>query len=249
MEASYYRGEEELRKNPLDLGPTEWNGYFEHILYSQDSWPRAAAVLEAADGGDFAPFVADYAAFFGEARPAAGLPASALDTDVYNAVTCQDGPWPRDYAQWRSEAIALDLVAPFSAWSVLLNNLACLSWPIEGAQSPVNGLTAPPLLLARTTVDPATPYGNALRVRTQFPKSVLVADTGTVGHTATAQRNPCIDGVVNAYLRTGALPPRLAGAGPDIECHGLAAPEPQAADAAQATDDPPAIATFRSWRW
>ena len=63
---------------------------------------------------------------------------------------------------------------------------------------------APPILVVGTTGDPATPYAWAQKLAQELSSGVLLTRTGE-GHTAYG-KSPCIDGLVDAYLLTLAVP-------------------------------------------
>jgi pimeloyl-ACP methyl ester carboxylesterase len=240
VEAAYYREEGDLRKNPLErIGPTEWNLLLGSALYSQEAWPYVASVFAAQARGDSGPLKQAVLPPEGQSpeEAAADEQAAANGIAVFDAVFCSDGPWPRNYAQWRADGFANNAVAPFNTWAQIVGDLGCGSWPVRGERATVDGSVAPPLLLAGTTLDPATPFLNSLNVHLRFPNSALLADGGTVGHTATLLGNDCVSNVVFAYLRTGTLPDRQGGRAADVTCPGLPAPEPLAEDVARAQGD------------
>ncbi len=245
VEAAYYREEEDLRKNPLErVGPAEWTDLVWGSTYSQDAWPFVASVFAAQARGDSAPLEQVFAPVEDQtaAEAAADEHAAANAVAVFASVFCTDGPWPRNYSQWRADIFASDALAPFNSWPQALNDLGCGSWPVEGERASVNGAAAPPLLLTSTLIDPATPFLNSLNVRLAFPGAALLADTGSVGHTATLQGNECVDEVVFDYLRTGALPARADGRLADKLCDGRPVPEPLAEDLARTSGETTASA-------
>lgn len=225
VDAKYYRIADELRKDPQGpVGPLEWNLLFINALYNLGNWPSTAEAFAEASKGNYGPVARalNAAAGAGPGRSSASPAQSGgLNLDAFTAVTCSDARWPRDPDRLRADAFALAVTAPFSAWGTYINNLGCAAWPVQGKRATVSGALAPPLLLASTTVDPATPFLNSLNVRLQFPNAALVSDTITVGHTATHKGNPCVDEVVNDYLRTGTLPQRVAGPDADVSCGGF----------------------------
>ncbi|WP_052852246.1 alpha/beta hydrolase [Streptomyces avicenniae] len=64
-----------------------------------------------------------------------------------------------------------------------------------------------PALLVSATGDPRTLYSGALALREQWPSARLLTVTGARQHGLYGEYgNACVDGRVNAYLRTGRLP-------------------------------------------
>lgn len=144
---------------------------------------------------------------------------------VYNAVSCTDAPWPA-WGQTRTDTWALHAVAPFLSWGNTWYNGACLTWGAPSRNRPQvsgQGLSAKVLLISETG-DAATPYSGAVHVRSLFPTASLVAGVGGTTHASSLSGVPCVDNTVAAYLRTGALPPRTDGTGPDKSCPGLKPP-------------------------
>jgi fermentation-respiration switch protein FrsA (DUF1100 family) len=147
---------------------------------------------------------------------------------VYNAVECADVSWPRNWATWNADTRRVYKSAPFEAWDNAWFNAACAFWPVHGPAQPmrvgVPGL--PGILMVQGTLDAATPYAGALRARKAFPSArmVVVRGGGNHGQSLAYPPNQCVNGYVNRYLATGALPsgPGLANA----TCAALADPVP-----------------------
>jgi hypothetical protein len=140
-------------------------------------------------------------------------------------VQCADAAWPRDFATWQRDATKLAAHAPFETWPNVWYDAPCLTWPVRGGQPvTINGLATPSLLLVNSTLDGATPFSGALAVRRLFPHSALVAQDGSISHADTLNGNHCVDAAVIAYLRSGTLPARKPGAGPDVSCARSALP-------------------------
>jgi hypothetical protein len=58
------------------------------------------------------------------------------------------------------------------------------------------------------TLDPATPYAGAQNAHRQFPtaRMVVVVGGGNHGQSLSYPPNACVNGYLNRYLATGALP-------------------------------------------
>ncbi|MGQ0631314.1 MAG: alpha/beta fold hydrolase [Sporichthyaceae bacterium] len=231
VEQAYLEIERELAAAPGELvGPTEFVDVIFFATYAQFLWPMSAEVFAAAARGDFGPLEALFAP--DPTAPADNGGALAL----FFGVECTDYPWPDDYATFRADATSTATVAPLSAWGYYLNFLPCRTWPFPGQLASVDGSVAPPILLASTALDPTTPLINSLNVRLAFPRAALIVDTDTTGHTASFGGNDCVDARVFEFLRSGTLPPRIAGVSVDLSCSGLPLPVPEEApDALAAT--------------
>lgn len=200
------------------IGANEWTDTFVHAMYAESLWPDAAQA--------FAAWVRNH-----DMAPAEVAFKNSLDADdnvfaVYNAVQCTDTAWPQSYKTWRKDAFATAKQAPMLTWSNVWFNTACLYWPAKPAR-PVNVGGPVPMLLLNATLDGATPYSGAVEVRRRFSAARLVAEVGATTHAgSTLAGNPCIDKVVAAYLKTGALPTRKAGNDADVSCTRSPQPEP-----------------------
>lgn len=223
VEQAYLEIERTLAVAPGEVvGPTEFVDVISFATYAQFLWTLSADVFAAAARGDFGPLEALYAP-----DPTADPVEADRSLALFFGVECTDYPWPDDYATFRTDATSTAAVAPLSAWSYYLNFLPCRTWPFPGPLAPVDGSVAPPILLASTAVDPTTPLINSLNVRLAFPRSALIVDTGTTGHTASFGGNDCVDAPVFEFLRSGTLPPRIAGVSVDLSCSGLPLPVPE----------------------
>src|SRR5260370_159198 len=129
---------------------------------------------------------------------------------VYNAVQCSDVNWPRSWARWSSDAKRIYPKAPFQAWDNTWFNAACAFWPVKGPPSPlrIKGTGLPGILMLQGTLDAATPYTGAQDAHKLLPSArmVVVEGSGHHGQSLEQPSNPCVQGYVNAYLGTGALP-------------------------------------------
>ncbi|MFF2145247.1 alpha/beta hydrolase [Kitasatospora sp. NPDC058190] len=89
--------------------------------------------------------------------------------------------------------------------SGVLAALNCRDWP-AGPLKPhrVSAAGLPPVLVAGTTGDPATPYQNAQSLAAQLPGGMLLTFKG-LGHGAYGRSNACVTDAVDGYL-TGLKP-------------------------------------------
>lgn len=147
---------------------------------------------------------------------------------VYNAVECADVAWPRNWAKWDSDARRVYVKAPVETWDNVWFNAACAFWPVHGPATPlkVGASGLPGILMLQGTGDGATPYAGAQVAHAQFPtaKMVVVQGGGNHGQSLSVPGNACVNGYLNRYLDTGALP---SGSGPvDATCATLPEPTP-----------------------
>ncbi len=135
---------------------------------------------------------------------------------VYNAVECSDVNWPRSWARWDADTRKVYSTAPFEAWGNAWFNAACAFWPVHGPASPlrIGAEGLPGILMLQGTLDAATPYAGAQRAHKALPtaRMVVVVGGGNHGQSLASPPNACVNGYLNRYLATGALP-RQAGAG------------------------------------
>jgi pimeloyl-ACP methyl ester carboxylesterase len=131
---------------------------------------------------------------------------------VYNAVQCSDINWPRNWAKWDADTRRVYRTAPFEAWDNAWFNAACAFWPVKGPASPmpIRGAGLPGILMIQGTLDAATPYAGARVARRLLPtaRMVVVLRGGNHGQSLAQPPNGCVDGYLNRYLATGALPSR-----------------------------------------
>lgn len=146
---------------------------------------------------------------------------------IYNAVTCTDAAWPSWYTM-RAQARYVYKSAPFATWGNTWFNAPCLYWRAPRRQKlAVSGsaVTAKILLISETR-DAATPYTGAVATRARFPSASLIAGVAGSTHSSSLSGVACVDDAVARYLRTGAVPTRVAGSGPDRRCGAVRPPVP-----------------------
>jgi hypothetical protein len=66
------------------------------------------------------------------------------------------------------------------------------------------------MLMVNNQDDPVTPLEGALHAASRFPSARLLVVRNESQHTIYGQGNACVDGYVDAFLLTGALPPEAA---------------------------------------
>jgi pimeloyl-ACP methyl ester carboxylesterase len=220
VQARNIREQRALDRKPIGvIGGDEWNDVFLDAGYFQSDWPEIAAAWRDWEQGK-------RAAFLGRYRD--NLEDQDNNYAMYLGVQCVDAPWPRDFASWQRDAQRLAARAPFETWPNVWYDAPCLTWPVPGGHPlAINGTRTPEALLVNSTLDGATPYPGALAVRRLFPHAALVAQVGSVSHADTLNGNPCVDRAVLTYLRTGKLPARKAGDGPDVACKRSPLPTPK----------------------
>ena len=141
---------------------------------------------------------------------------------VYLGVQCTDAPAPSWRAQVK-DAWRIHKRHPFLAWDNTWFNAPCRRWPaaphhrmvMSGSEAASNGGK---FLLVNETLDAATPYSGALKVRSLFPSSALIAGVGGTTHASSLNGVGCVDNRIASFLATGTLPTRLSGTRADVKC-------------------------------
>ncbi|MFE9340453.1 alpha/beta hydrolase [Streptomyces sp. NPDC007063] len=191
--------------------------------YADATWAPYARALSAFREGDPEPLVK---------RAAPDMAAAKSEENgnaVYNAVECQDAPWPRNWLRWDRDNTATAAVAPFNTWDNAWMNLPCAYWhtrPAEPLRVHTDPGELPGVLLVAATRDAATPYEGALETRRRLAGSSLVTERGAGNH-GVIGGNPCVDRHIERYLFEGRTP------GTDAECAARPAPEPGSRRAAK----------------
>jgi hypothetical protein len=149
---------------------------------------------------------------------------------VYLGVQCTDVRPPAWSTQVK-DARRINRKHPFLTWDNTWFNAPCASWPAAalGGLS-VNGAATTALggkvLLVNETRDAATPYSGALRVRSLFPSSALIAGVGGTTHAGSLSGVACVDSRIATFLDSGTLPARQPGTGADVSCPKVPPPAP-----------------------
>jgi pimeloyl-ACP methyl ester carboxylesterase len=224
---SWYAARTELAAHPIRsaagvpiVGADEYDDTMLIGGYDNGYWPALAAALASyLHSGSTSQLVTLYNEVGKQ---------SENEFAVYNAVECSDVAWPRDWARWNSDARRVYAQAPVEAWDNVWFNAACAFWPVHGPAKPlrIGARGLPGILMLQGTLDPATPYAGAQVAHRQLPtaRMVVVEGGGNHGQSLAYPPNECVNGYLNRYLATGALPsgPGLVNA----TCPALPAPVP-----------------------
>ena len=171
-------------------------------LYSRSYWPTLQTALADALAGD-GTLLIQLADSLLE-RNSSGSYSNLPDSNM--AINCLDRPWPRSLSAWRSAAAAAQKAAPQFGEAIMWGSLPCAYWPVPSYSLPrITGAGAPPILVVGTTRDPATPFQWARALAGELKSGVLLGWNGN-GHTAYMEGSSCVDGIVNRYLISGAVP-------------------------------------------
>jgi pimeloyl-ACP methyl ester carboxylesterase len=226
VEQAWYRARARLEAHPIAgpsgpmIGPDEYDDTFLQGGYSNSLWPGLATALAAyLRTGATRPMIGQYQEVGTQ---------NENEFAVYNAVECADVNWPRNWAKWNADTRRVYRAAPFQAWDNAWFNAACAFWPVRGPARPpqIRGVGLPGILMIQGTLDAATPYAGAQAAHRRLPSArmVVVVGGGNHGQSLAEPPNTCVDGYLNRYLATGALPqrPGLVNA----TCPALPAPAP-----------------------
>jgi pimeloyl-ACP methyl ester carboxylesterase len=204
------------------VGPDELNDTYLAGGYNDDYWPGLASALASyLHVGSATQLILQYDS---EGRQ------NENEFAVYNAVECSDVAWPRSWARWNADTRRVYATAPFEAWGNAWFNAACAFWPVRGPARPmrIRGAGLPGILMLQGTLDAATPYAGAQVAHRLLPSArmVVVEGSGNHGQSLANPPNTCVNGYLNRYLATGALPsrPGLVNA----TCPAVPAPAPGA---------------------
>jgi pimeloyl-ACP methyl ester carboxylesterase len=204
VRAAYYRARDQLLATPAGgiVGADELDDTYLLGGYLDEIWPGLAQALSSyLNAGQDAALIAQYQAYGTQ---------NENEFAVYNAVQCTDAAWPRSWAYWTSDTELVYKTAPFYAWGNAWFNAACAFWPVRGPARPlqIRGAGLPGILMLQGTLDPATPYAGAQDAHKLLPSARMVVVEGGGNHGQSLESPPdaCVQGYVNAYLATGALP-------------------------------------------
>ena len=206
VDQAWYRARARLQAHPVNgqIGADDFDDTFLQGGYSNALWPGLAAALSAyLRSGSSSQIVSQY--------QQEGV-QSDNEFAVYNAVECSDVNWPRNWARWNSDTRRVYRTAPFQAWDNAWFNASCAFWPVRGPAKPlqIKGAGLPGILMLQGSLDAATPYAGARVARRLLPSArmVVVEGGGNHGQSLAQPPNTCVDGYLNRYLATGALPSR-----------------------------------------
>jgi pimeloyl-ACP methyl ester carboxylesterase len=211
VSSSFYAARADLEANPIPgpsgqplIGPDEFDDTFLIGGYDNSYWPGLAAALSAyLHRHSTSQLVSQY--------DQEGT-QNENEFAVYNAVECSDVNWPRSWATWSTATRQVYARAPFEAWDNAWFNAACAFWPVKGPSKPlqIKGAGLPGILMLQGTLDAATPYAGAQAAHRLLPSArmVVVEGGGNHGQSLSDPPNECVNGYLNRYLATGALPDR-----------------------------------------
>jgi pimeloyl-ACP methyl ester carboxylesterase len=204
VNAAWHKARRQLGASPVNgqIGPDEFDDTFLAGGYNNADWPQLGAALASYSHG-------------GQTNDLSGA-YNQLGTQnenefaVYNAVECSDVAWPADWARWDRDARKVFATAPFEAWDNAWFNAACAFWPVHGPAKPmkIGAPGLPGILMLQGTLDAATPYAGAQQAHQALPtaRMVVVKNGGNHGQSLANPANRCVNGYLNRYLATGALP-------------------------------------------
>ena len=222
VQAAWYRARNQLLAHPVNgtIGADEFDDTFLQGGYLDQLWPGFAQALSSyLNDGQSGDLITQY--------QGSGM-QDENEFAVYNAVQCSDVNWPRSWSFWTSDTERVYSKAPFQAWDNAWFNAACAFWPVKGPAKPlqIKGAGLPGILMLQGTLDPATPYAGAQDAHKLLPSArmVVVEGGGNHGQSMEQPSNTCVQGYLNSYLGTGALPsaPGLVNA----TCPAVPAPTP-----------------------
>jgi pimeloyl-ACP methyl ester carboxylesterase len=222
VRAAWYQARNQLQANPAGgrVGADEFDDTYLQGMYLDELWPALAQALSSyLNSGQDSDLIAQYQA---------NGTQNENEFAVYNAVQCGDVNWPRNWSFWASDTNRVYKQASFQAWDNAWFNAACAFWPVQGPAKPlpIKGSGLPGILMLQGTLDPATPYKGAQDAHKLLPSArmVVVEGGGDHGQSLEQPSNSCVQGYLNAYLGTGALP-RSAGL-VNATCPAVPAPSP-----------------------
>jgi pimeloyl-ACP methyl ester carboxylesterase len=204
VQAAWYRARNQLLAHPVNgtIGADEFDDTFLQGGYLDELWPGFAQALSSyLNEGQVGDLITQYQGYGKQGEN---------EFAVYNAVQCSDVGWPRNWSFWTSDTERIYAKAPFQAWDNAWFNAACAFWPVQGPAKPlqIKGAGLPGILMLQGTLDPATPYAGAQDAHKLLPSArmVVVKGGGNHGQSMEQPSNSCVQGYLNAYLATGALP-------------------------------------------
>ena len=222
VQAAWYRARNRVLAHPVNgmIGADEFDDTFLQGGYLDQLWPGFAQALSSyLNSGQTGDLITQYQADGAQ---------NENEFAVYNAVQCSDVNWPRSWSFWTSDTERIYRTAPFQAWDNAWFNAACAFWPVRGPAKPlqIKGAGLPGILMLQGTLDPATPYAGAQDAHKLLPSArmVVVEGGGNHGQSLEQPSDACVQGYLNAYLGTGALP-EAAGL-VNATCPAVPAPTP-----------------------
>jgi pimeloyl-ACP methyl ester carboxylesterase len=173
-------------------------------LYNQQNWTYLDDLFTEVFAGETATafFLADY--YNGRDVDGTYLDNS---TEAFIAINCLDYVTEVTNDSMRAEAALLAEAAPVFGPIMSYGGTLCENWPFPATRvrEPIAAEGSSDILVIGTTNDPATPYVWAVALADQLAHGHLVTYEGE-GHTAYTTGDPCVQGVVDAFLVDGTVP-------------------------------------------
>jgi len=173
-------------------------------LYSQSEWPTLGDALVQARNGASEGLL-KLADEYNERR-SDGSYTNILDANT--AISCNDSPVGPTDEVIRATAQRWATAYPMFGLSLAQSLFICQQWQPHRTPVPKPTAATPQKVLVIGNLhDPATPYQGATDLARTLGNAELLTWDGE-GHTSYLSGSTCIDNYVNAYLISGALPPR-----------------------------------------
>ena len=225
VRAAWYRARNQLLAHPANgmIGPDEFDDTYLLGGYDDQLWPGLAQALSTyLNEGNATDLIGQYRSY--------GV-QNENEFAVYNAVECADTSWPSSFSFWTTDTEQVYKSAQFYTWGNTWFNAACAFWPVHGPSEPlqITGADLPGILMLQGTLDPATPYAGAQDAHKLLPSARMVVVEGGGNHGQSFSQPPdsCVQGYLNNYLSTGALPQGDQGSGlVNATCPAVANPTP-----------------------
>ncbi|QGZ51520.1 alpha/beta fold hydrolase [Streptomyces sp. QHH-9511] len=233
---SYEKVRVELAARPAGgtVGPGQLHAAMLRTGYHDRFWAPRATALSRYLKGDPKPLIEQ------AAPKEEGFAEEADGRAVYTAVECNDAPWPEDFAVWDRDNTRIAEIAPFATWDNAWMNLPCAYWKAP-RQKPLDVRTAagvlPPVLILAAERDAATPYEGALELQRRLWGAALVTERDAGTHGIGGGANACVNGHLEKYLLTGAVPGKTPVRRASCAPH----PEPDPVSLERRTELPPTV--------
>jgi hypothetical protein len=174
---------------------------------SATGWPKLRAAIKAIKQGNAGKFLELADEYTG--RTEDGYTTNEFDSGAI--IDCLDFADNRSVEEMKVDAKAFVKQAPLFGPYLAYGGLVCQYIDTAKATQVVPTKTANPIVIIGTTGDPATPYEWAQGLHRILTNSVLISLTGD-GHTGQGQGIECVDGQVDDYYLSNAIP-RISSCG------------------------------------
>ena len=184
-------------------------------VYSPSSRMLLQRAVTAASRGDYVPILRlAYDSLHVDPETLAAIPSQTYSDAMYLAVECQDyayypgagDPIARLHA-WVADAKAAG-VDSLRLASRYFGDLPCLWWPnapTTDSRLPALGDEPFPTFVLTATLDPATPFADAMRIYGRLSDAYMFVQTGGP-HVIFGRGLSCPDDAISAYLAADILP-------------------------------------------